>query len=261
MVPDCGYNMNGIEAIRLLDFDDFGGFKFDGDGLYDSCYVSEILQHGDSSYVDIATPDSAKYTSTLNNGTYAHTIETFIGDLSASLASSLHLAIKKRYIVLFRTKARRYFVFGYEAGATVTYVNQTADGLGSLVTISANSIYPLFERAPYKIGQYLTVSPAHIILEKPNTIKSFILTSSSPWMLVSGSTQRIAFDTTKGGEGAFIITAKGLATGQGLFTFQNRTGQTATIRIAYIKGRPWVLENGTWNMIGFWYNDGIWKYR
>lgn len=260
LVPNCGYNIDGIEAIRLLDFDDFGGFKFDGDGLYDSCYVSEVLQRGDSSYVDIAAPDSAKYTSTLNNGTYTHTVETFIGDLSASLSSSLHLATKKRYIVLFRTKAGRYFVFGYEAGATVTYVNQTADGLGSLVTISANSIYPLFEKAPYKTGQYLTVSPTRIVLEKPDTIEPFILTSSSPWTLISGPTQYIALDTTQGGEGAFTITATGLAIGQGLFTFQNQTGQTATIHIAYVAGGPWILEDGTWNMLGFWYDNGIWNF-
>lgn len=104
LVPNCGYNIDGIEAIRLLDFDDFGGFKFDGDGLYDSCYVSEILQKGNSSYIDVSTPDSAKFTTTLNNGIYTHTLETFVGDLSASLMASLHLATKRRYVVLFKTK-------------------------------------------------------------------------------------------------------------------------------------------------------------
>ena len=260
LVPNCGYNTEGIEAIRLLDFDDFGGFKFDFDGLYDSCYVSEVLQRGDSSYVDIAAPDSAKYSSTLNNGTCTHTVETFIGDLSASLASSLHLATKRRYIVLFRTKAGRYFVFGYEAGATVTYVNQTAEAVGSLVTISANSIYPLFEKVPVTPGRYITVVPTRIILEAPDTVERFVLTSSSPWQLISGPTRYITLDTTQGGAGSFQITVTGGRIGQGYFTFRNETGQTATIYIANISGRPWILEDGTWNMLGFWYDNGIWNF-
>lgn len=260
LVPNCGYNVEGIEAIRLLDFDDFGGLKFDGDGLYDSCYVSEVLQRGDSSYVDIAAPDSAKYTSTLNNSVYTHTVETFIGDLSASLASSLHLATKKRYIVLFRTKSGRYFVFGYEAGATVSYVNQTAEAVGSLVTISSNSIYPLFEKAPDKAGQFITILPTRIIMEKPDTVETFVLTSSSAWQLISGPTQYISLDTAQGAAGSFQITATGISVGQGYFVFQNSTGQTATIYVANIAGRPWVLEDATWNMLGFWYDNGIWKF-
>ena len=260
LVPNCGYNIGGIEAIRLLDFDDFGGFKFDGDGLYDNCYVSEVLQRGDSAYVDIAAPDSAKYSSTFNNGTYSHTVETFIGDLSASLASSLHMATKRRYIVLFKTKSGRYFVYGYEAGATVNYTNQTAEGLGSLVTISATSIYPLFEKAPAIPGQYINVVPTRIIMENPDTVETFVLTSSSPWQLISGPTQFIGMDTTRGDAGVFQITATGLNVGHGYFIFQNTTGQTATIYMANVAGRPWILSNGRWNMLGFWYDNGIWNF-
>lgn len=141
--PPCGYRVEGIDLIRLLDFDDFNGFKFDGDDLYSNCLVTAVLRSGD--FVEVDSPDTAKYTSAIQNGVYSHTLETFIGDLSADLEATLHLATKRRYIALFHTKSGRYHAFAYEAGATVSYANQTAEGVGSLVTITAASIYPLFE--------------------------------------------------------------------------------------------------------------------
>lgn len=143
IAPLCGYRVEGLDLIRLLDFDDFNGFKFDGDDLYSNCLVTAILRSGN--FVEVDTPETAKYTSSLQNGVYTHTLETFIGDLSADLEATLHLATKRRYIALFRAKTGRFFAFAYEAGASVSYASQTAEGLGSLVTISATSIYPLFE--------------------------------------------------------------------------------------------------------------------
>lgn len=152
--PPCGYRVEGIEAIRLLDFDDFDGFKFDGDDLYANCLVTAILRSGD--FVSIDTPDTAKYSSSLQNGIYTHTLETFIGDLSAEMEANLHLATKRRYIVLIKAKTGRYLAFGYEAGAGVSYANQTAEGLGSLVTITGASIYPIFE-----VSEEAFTSPAY----------------------------------------------------------------------------------------------------
>lgn len=141
--PPCDYRIDGITDIRLLDTDDFDGFNFDGDDLYNNCLVTAVLRSGDFS--ELETPDTAKYTSSLQNGLYSHTVETFIGELSADTLANLHLATKRRYVAFFRMKSGRYFCFGYDAGATVTYANQTSDGTGALVTLSASSIYPLFE--------------------------------------------------------------------------------------------------------------------
>lgn len=140
IAPPCDYRAEGIDLIRLLDTDDFDGFEFDGDN---NCLVTAVLRSGD--FVDVECPQTAKYTSVLQNGIYTHTLETFIGDLSADLGAALHVATKRRYIALFRARNGRYFAFGYDAGATVSYANQTADGIGSLVTITASSIHPLFE--------------------------------------------------------------------------------------------------------------------
>lgn len=137
--------MEGISEIMLLDLADFDGFKFDSDNLYENCRVTAILRSGD--LVNTDASESAKYNSTLQNGMYTHTLETFIAELSATMESLLHLSSKRRYVVVFKSNAGRYFTFGYNTGATISYANQTNESTGSVVTMTASSIYPLFEVA------------------------------------------------------------------------------------------------------------------
>lgn len=108
---------------------------------------------------------------------------------------------------------------------------------------------------------YIRVNPIRIILEEPVITATFTLESSNTWRLISGPTDYISVDYKQGSAGKYTITARGLILGQGTFIFRNEaTLQTAAIVIVYVAGRPWVLEDGTWNMLGFWYNDGIWNY-
>lgn len=148
IVPNCDYSVEGIAQIWLLDFEDFEGFRFLNKGNYDSCYVTDILRS--SEFIEVDAPDMiGKYNST---GNYTHTIETFIGDITADTISNLHLATKRKQIPLFKSNSGKVYTFGYEAGATINYNNQTGDGFGSVLTISSNSIYPLFECNPLIIS-------------------------------------------------------------------------------------------------------------
>lgn len=141
IVPPCGYSVDGIAKIWLLDTDDFKGYRFDGNDLYNNCLVTDIMRTGE--FIEIAAPDMvAKHNST---GAYLHVVETFINDLNAETISNLHLGTKRRQITVFRTNAGRYFTFGYDAGAVLSYTNQTSDGLGHLVTLNCPSRFPLFE--------------------------------------------------------------------------------------------------------------------
>lgn len=142
---NCGYNLEGVDRIYLLDFADLSGFEFDGDDLYNNCLVVSILRS--APFIELDTPDSAKHDSSVQNGMYSHTLVTFIADISADILRNLHLATKRRYLPVFRTKMGRYFTYGYDAGATVTHTEQTTEATGCLVTVTAASIYPLFEVA------------------------------------------------------------------------------------------------------------------
>lgn len=108
---------------------------------------------------------------------------------------------------------------------------------------------------------YIRVNPVRLILEYPTVSASFVLESSNTWRLIGGPTEHISIDYTAGSAGVYTISVSGISYGGGYFIFRNEaTLQTATIYIVFVSGRPWVLEEGTWNMLGFWYNNGIWNY-
>lgn len=142
LTPPCGYNVQGIRAAHVLDFEGFGGLQFDGDGLEDTALVEKVFGLNP---VALPVASTTKYTSSKSGKVYAHTLETFIPELSAQLSASLDLATRRKFVVIFTTAGGRRFLFGYENGATLSYTNQTADALGSMLTLTAASVYPLFE--------------------------------------------------------------------------------------------------------------------
>lgn len=142
--PPCGYITEGIVAVYLLDFEDFNGYKFLNDGLYTTGLVEQFLHTGVLVPLD-AEGTAAKYTSTLSNGVYTHVLETFVPVLDADTLRQLDLSKTRRYVVFFQTKAGKWFTFGYENGASLSYTGQTADNAGEVVTLTTPSIYPLFE--------------------------------------------------------------------------------------------------------------------
>lgn len=143
IVPICEYNVEGIAEIKLLDFVDFRAFGFLGENLYDSNLVTSI--HASGPFVSIPAGEGTKYSGDSRNGLYTHSLDSFIQGLAGSTLSTLSLAVKRRQIVFFKTAAGRWYTFGYEAGAGVNYTNQTAELVGSLVSVNAASVYPLFE--------------------------------------------------------------------------------------------------------------------
>lgn len=360
--PPCAYNVEGVQRVFLLDFEDFQGFRFDGDDLYNNCLVTAVYRTGD--FVELDCQDTSKYTSGLTNGVYQHSLETFINALQADTLAQLHLASKRKQLVFFQAKSGRYFVFGYEAGASVSYANQTAEATGSLVTASGTSIYPLFEveasallvrytfefKPDFDLGAYclkigttntgvnqatiaykvsrpggipldvagqpisesgnrqaialmvgqtnpdatlyevqqmfnpgdiitgnptqqynpskcpvgfMRVTPSSLLLTPANPVQTAILFSVNPWTIISGPTTIATVTPTSGGTGIYILTVTRTATlGQGDFVIRdNVTMQTITLHVVNTDNPDlWVLDGGTWHMLGFWFDDGIWNY-
>lgn len=143
--PPCGYNPGGITSVQVLDFDDFIAFGFTNDALYDSCLVTQVQRSGE--FADVQE-DVAKYSGPISGKIITHMLETFVGALEAQYIASLHLASRRRYVVIFNGMDDRAYAFGYEAGASVVYNGQTDGALGFLVTFTCQSVYPLFEVTP-----------------------------------------------------------------------------------------------------------------
>lgn len=147
LLAPCDYQIGGISKIILIDLEDFKGLKFSGDNLYDTCNIEAITYIGTP--FEINTPDTAKYTSALSGKTTSHTLETFIPTIDADLQAQLLLASKRKYIVIFIGNNSDWYLFGYDNGASLSFNGQTNDGIGSLVTITAVTPYPLFTIAPF----------------------------------------------------------------------------------------------------------------
>lgn len=142
IVTPCDYSRQGISNIRLIDLEDFEGLRFERDARYDTNLITAVLHTG--APISIDTPNSARYVMSMDRGTYTHSIETFVKELGAYFTKNLHLATKRRYIILFDTQGKT-FLFGYKQGASLSYTNQTEGATGSMVTLSITSKYPLFE--------------------------------------------------------------------------------------------------------------------
>lgn len=147
LLAPCDYQVAGMSKILLIDLEDFKGVRFNNDALYDSCNIDAITYLGTP--FEINAPETAKYTSTLSNKNTTHTLETFVPSLGADLQADLLLASKRKYIVVFVDNTGVWHLFGYTNGASLSYSNQTAEGAGCLVTITATTPYPLFSIKPF----------------------------------------------------------------------------------------------------------------
>lgn len=109
---------------------------------------------------------------------------------------------------------------------------------------------------------YITITPNRIVLDPDTPTIKIMLESSSTWRLIQQQ-NTATVDYANGAAGTYEITITRTGNvGQGYFIFRNEaTLQTATVYIINVNSRDWILETGNWNMLGFWYNNGIWKYN
>lgn len=151
ILPPCGYVIEGVASIQLLDWEDFRAFAFFNSDLYANCKVIGINRVASFTSLPAA---NAKYSSSQSGKLEIHTLETFVSELSAESLANLTLAKKRRYVPVFQLNNGKYYTYGYEAGASVSYTNQSSDAIGSMVAISAASIYPLFEVTAEALTSY-----------------------------------------------------------------------------------------------------------
>jgi hypothetical protein len=281
LTPACGYNGSGIIKVILLDFEDFQGFGFQDGAGYESCFVESMFHSGD--FVEIPLLDfPGDYAGNLNAGIYSHVLEAFLSELSGSMLSQLHLATKRPQLVIFETRAGKYFVFGQDNGAKASFNIVTADGTGAVLTLSATSIYPLFEVSadalqPYKAqpGVYVPVFDETAVCEidaETDTFTGFLqATFAARVSGISGEPLDIkGVLTSQSGNNPAAMVLEGFPDPLGYEV----TGTFA--RRAYIDGAPsvqyapdiceaptpagWILDTGFWNNSAYWLDNGIWNY-
>jgi len=144
----CEYNAGGITGIYLLDINDFVAYQFEDDGLYHNCLVDNIKKVADVEYMLIDTVTESNFTETQDNGIFRQTLSTFVGTPDHVKTSNLLLAAGNKYLVVFSTSQGRFYSFGSDGGASVAFTQQSGqlnEASGYSITITKNSIYPLFD--------------------------------------------------------------------------------------------------------------------
>lgn len=143
----CEYNAGGITEIYLLDIDDFVTYEFEGDALYNLCKV-DAVKTKQSGYLRMDTVSESNFTETQDNGIFKQSLSTFVGTPEAAKTSNLLFSAGRKYLVVFKTSQGKFYSFGSDGGATVAFGQQTGqlnEASGYSITITKNSIYPLFE--------------------------------------------------------------------------------------------------------------------
>lgn len=146
----CAYNPGGISEIHLLDIRDFIAYRFTEDHLYERPFADAIFRDKDSEFISIESVQESSFSETKKDDTYEQQLTTFVHTLEAKKLERLLLAAVNRYIVVFKTMQGTWFTFGSAAGASLEFgqiSGQVGETNGYSLTLSADSIYPLFEAA------------------------------------------------------------------------------------------------------------------
>ncbi|GAB6122266.1 hypothetical protein [Dysgonomonas termitidis] len=142
----CDYNPGGITGIYLLDIRDFGAYQFTDEGLFSKCYVERIKS--DVPFVEMGAVNESTFTETQENGIYKQGLTTFVHTIKGEKSSDLLLASTNKYLVAFRTSQGLMYSFGSDGGASLSFsqiTGQLGETSGYQISISKNSVYPLFE--------------------------------------------------------------------------------------------------------------------
>nr|DAL98519.1 MAG TPA: hypothetical protein [Caudoviricetes sp.] len=144
---NCEYNAGGVAGIFLLDIRSFIAYRFKNDLLFNQCFV-EAIKVSEYNYIAVDTIEGTKFTETADNGIYQQQLTTFVRSLDAEKTANLLIANANNYIVLYRTFEGKYFCFGSDGGAKISFSQlsgASGESSGYSLTIDKSSIYPLFE--------------------------------------------------------------------------------------------------------------------
>lgn len=157
-----------------------------------------------------------------------------------------------------KRQAIRLLSGGYANPNPSLYEVEGYFGTGDVLTGNPTQIY---DPTACPVG-YIKITPASVVLSPAAVTGVFMLESLNPWVFVSGP-NIATVSPTSGANGIYTITATRTANlGQGTFIFRDPlTGLTASIYIVNASDpNIWILQSGTWNMLGFWLENGVWNY-
>lgn len=108
---------------------------------------------------------------------------------------------------------------------------------------------------------YIFLSEARVVFFAGGAAQLVNVTSSDPWDILSDA-GLVTVTPNTGPQDVTQVSVAPIADtyGEGDVIFRNiTTGQTVRLHVISAEDDVWILEDGTWNALGFWHGDGIWN--
>ncbi|KAA6343660.1 hypothetical protein EZS27_008665 [termite gut metagenome] len=133
------YQFNTIKRLWILDKDHVNKITFQDDkrpeiGLIDEFDIENLIE--------LQCDD--ENTNLTQKNSYDLELSTIITDINYSTTNLLNSLICGKYIVIFLTGEKRYFCFGVDEGASLTYELDINNGY-KVTLLENNSYYPVFQ--------------------------------------------------------------------------------------------------------------------
>lgn len=189
----CAYNPGGITEIYLLHINDFTSYLFKKNqpreeceenqiptenSLFDSCYIDRVFKEKDTEYILLDTVDESSFSESNDNGLFKQELTTFVHSLRHFKTANVLIASKNRYVVFFRTRQGNVYSYGSDGGAAFSFTQisgKTGEASGYNITLSKNSIYPLFEVDAEKFNKLLVLGTEKRVVVCTENKKNAIL--------------------------------------------------------------------------------------
>ena len=140
------YNLGGITHIWLLDITGFSSYKFTTDNSSKYSIVESIV--ASLPFVELGAVNESQFTEDCSENIFRQKLITFVCSPDTVKLNKLLTVSHNKNLVVFRSFQGHFFTFGSDGGASISFSQQTGqvgESSGYTISITKNSIYPLFE--------------------------------------------------------------------------------------------------------------------
>jgi hypothetical protein len=148
---NCSYffQFNEIKRLWLISKNDINSVKFLDDKRPEVGFIDSI-DYNDGSLIEIQIDsENTSLTQKLNDNSFDINLDTSINAIDYITSAQLQSYLCEKFLVIFFTGEKMYYVFGVDEGAKLNYdLNLSNNNAYKVSLTENNSLYPIFQASP-----------------------------------------------------------------------------------------------------------------
>ncbi|KAA6347868.1 hypothetical protein EZS27_004648 [termite gut metagenome] len=148
---NCSYffQFNEIKKLWIINKLNINSIKFYEDKRPEVGLI-ESIDYVEGSLIEIEIDsENTSLSQKLNDNSFDISLDTTINLIDYITSTELQSYLCDKFLVIFRTGEKMYFVFGVDEGAKLTYdLNLDSNNAYKVSLSENNSIYPIFQSSP-----------------------------------------------------------------------------------------------------------------